>query len=128
MLAACQLVCATVILAPALAFAPAPTGHIGLAGVGSLIALGALGSGVAFALNYAIVRARGIAVASTVTYLIPVVSTLLGAAVLGETLHWNQPAGTVVLLLGIAISQGRVGVAARPLSRAAARAGAVGER
>ena len=106
-LAACQLICAAVILAPTLAFVRAPTIHIGLDGLGSLLALGALGSGVAFALNYAIVRARGAALASTVTYLIPVFSTVLGAAVLGETLHWNQPIGTIVLLLGIGISQGR---------------------
>ena len=125
-LAACQLICATVILAPALPFARAPTIHIGMDGLGSLLALGALGSGLAFALNYAIVRARGAALASTVTYLIPVFSTVLGAAVLGETLHWNQPAGTIVLLLGIATSQGRLAVAARPL--APARTGAVGER
>ena len=38
-------------------------------------------------------RARGATAASTVTYLIPVFSTLLGAIVLGETLHWNQPSG-----------------------------------
>jgi drug/metabolite transporter (DMT)-like permease len=89
-------------------FASAPTTHIGLDGAGSLLALGALGSGIAFAMNYAIVRARGIAVASVVTYVIPVFSTVLGVAVLGETLHWNQPAGTVVLLLGVALCQERL--------------------
>ena len=61
--------------------------------------------------------------ASLVTYLIPVFSTVLGVAVLGETLHWNQPAGTVVLLAGVAISQGRLPrarphVAAAPVSSA----------
>jgi drug/metabolite transporter (DMT)-like permease len=121
-LAACQLTCATGILALALPLAHAPTTHIALDGLGSLLALGALGSGVAFALNYAIVRARGAALASTVTYLVPVFSTVLGAAVLGETLHWNQPAGTAVLLLGIAVSQGRLAWPSgrRPLARAVA--------
>jgi drug/metabolite transporter (DMT)-like permease len=130
-LSACQLTCATVMLAPFLALARAPTTHIGLDGLGSLLALGALGSGVAFALNYAIVRARGATTASTVTYLIPVFSTVLGATVLGEALHWNQPAGAVVLLLGIAVSQGRLralrrsgraaAIAARPSPRGAGR-------
>lgn len=106
-LSACQLSCATLILAPFLLLAPVPT-TLRLEDVGSLLALGALSSGVAFALNYAIVRDRGATVASTVTYVIPVVSTALGAVVLGEQLHWNQPAGTLVLLLGIAISQGRL--------------------
>jgi drug/metabolite transporter (DMT)-like permease len=98
-------------------FARLPTLHIGLDGVGSLLALGALGSGVAFAINYSLVGSRGASAASTVTYLIPVFSTLLGATVLGETLHWNQPAGTVLLLVGIAVSQGRVGALAAASSR-----------
>ena len=128
-LSACQLVCAAVMLAVFLPLAPAPSGHIGLDGVGSLLALGVLGSGIAFALNYAIVRAKGATTASTVTYLIPVFSTVLGATVLTEPLHWNQLLGTVVLLLGIAISQGRVGLRAvvsrrprpEPSARPAAR-------
>jgi len=40
-------------LAPFLALAPAPSTHIGLDELGSILALGALGSGIAFALNYA---------------------------------------------------------------------------
>ena len=35
-------------------------------------------------------------------------TTVLGAVVLSETVHWNQPVGAVVLLSGIAISQGRL--------------------
>jgi drug/metabolite transporter (DMT)-like permease len=107
-LAACQLVCAGVMLAVFLPLAPSPTGHIGLQGLGSLLALGVLGSGIAFALNYAIVRAKGATTASTVTYLIPVFSTALGATVLAEPLYWNEAVGAVVLLIGIAISQGRL--------------------
>lgn len=107
-LSACQLTCATVMLAVFLPLAPGPSGRLGLDGAASLLALGALGSGIAFALNYAIVRAKGATTASTVTYLIPVFSTVLGATVLAEPLHWNQAVGTVVLLLGIAVSQGRL--------------------
>ena len=105
-LSAGQLICATVMLALLLPFASGPTSHIGLDGLGSLLALGILGSGVAYALNYAIVRAAGATVASTVTYLIPVFSTVLGVVVLGEPLAWNQPVGAAILLTGIAISQG----------------------
>jgi drug/metabolite transporter (DMT)-like permease len=103
-LSGCQLICAAVMVAVFLPLVQAPDG-LHLDGVGSLLALGGLGSGVAFALNYAIVRRKGIAVASTVTYLIPVFSTALGALVLGEPLRWNQPAGTVTLLAGIALSR-----------------------
>jgi drug/metabolite transporter (DMT)-like permease len=111
-LATAQLVCAAVLLALAAPFARAPSVHIGLGGLGSILALGALGTGIAYVLNYAVVRAIGATTASTVTYLIPVFSTLLGVIVLGETLHWNQPAGTLVLFAGIALSQGRVRVPA----------------
>lgn len=107
-LSAAQLLCATAMLAVLAPLARAPTTHIGLDGLGSLLVLGALGSGVAFAVNYAIVRAKGAATASLVTYVIPVFSTVLGVVVLGEALHWNQPVGTAVLLAGVAISQGRL--------------------
>jgi drug/metabolite transporter (DMT)-like permease len=112
-LSATQLLCATAMLAVCTPFARAPTVHIGLDGLGSLLALGALGSGIAFAVNFAILRAKGPGTASLVTYVIPVFSTILGVVVLGETLHWNQPVGTAVLLAGVAISQGRL-VRARP--------------
>lgn len=118
MLAAGQLLCATVLLAVVTPLVRAPTVHIGAGGIAAILVLGILGSGVAYVLNYAILRAAGATTASTVTYLIPVFSTLLGATVLGETLRWNQPAGTVVLLAGIAISQRRLRLA-RPTPRAA---------
>ena len=66
-LSACQLACAVVVLAPFLALSRSPAANIGFDGWGSLLALGALGSGVASMSNYAVVRARGSAVASTVT-------------------------------------------------------------
>ena len=107
-LAAAQLICATAMLAVFAPLSGAPSFDLGWAAVGSLLGLGVLSSGVAFALNYAIVRARGATRASTVTYLIPVFATILGVAVLGEPLQWNQPAGTALLLSGIAVSQGRL--------------------
>ncbi len=107
-LSAGQLICATLLLAATIPFARAPTTHIGLDGAGSLLALGALGSGVAYALNYSIVRAVGSIVAGAVTYLIPLFSTLLGVVVLGERLSWNEPVGAVVLLSGIAVAEGRL--------------------
>ena len=49
-------------------------------------------------------------VASTVTYLIPVVAVALGALVLGEPVTWNLFAGGVLVLLGLAIAEGRLGM------------------
>lgn len=113
-LSAAQLLCATLLLALTTPFVPLPTMHIGLAGVGSILALGILGSGLAYALNYAIVRAAGATTASTVTYLVPVFATLLGVIVLGERLSWNQPLGAAILLSGIAVSQGRLTLGGTP--------------
>jgi len=107
-LSAGQLICATIFLAAFAPLAGAPTTHIGLDGLGSILALGIFGSGVAYILNYAIVRAAGATVASTVTYLLPVFSTILGVIVLGEAISWNEPVGAVILLIGIAISQSRM--------------------
>jgi drug/metabolite transporter (DMT)-like permease len=114
-LSACQMSCAAVMLAVFLPLSSPASTHLGWKGIGSLLALGALGSGVAYVLNYAIVRARGASVASTVTYVIPVFSTLLGVVVLSERLYWNEPVGAAVLLAGIALSQRRLPrLASRP--------------
>jgi len=107
-LSAGQLVCAALLLALLTPFVALPTLHIGLDGLASLLALGALGSGIAYAMNYSIVRAAGATTASTVTYVIPLFSTLLGVIVLSEPLSWNEPLGAAVLLIGIAVSQGRL--------------------
>lgn len=122
-LSACQLTCASLMLAVLLPFSSPATVHLGWRGWGSLLALGALGSGVAYVLNYAIVRARGASMASTVTYAIPVFSTLLGVVVLSERLYWNEPAGAVVLLAGIALSQRGQTTAPASARRAPAPAG-----
>ncbi len=120
-LSAGQLLCAVVLLALFVPFTSSPTTRLSADAVGSLLALGILGSGIAYALNYSIVRAAGATTASTVTYVIPIFSTLLGVIVLGESLSWNEPVGGIVLLLGVAISQGRL--ALRAASKAPAASG-----
>ena len=64
----------------------------------AVLALGALGTGLAFMFQYDVVRAAGPVVGSTITYLIPVVSVLLGTLVLGEHLTWAAVAGFGVVL------------------------------
>jgi drug/metabolite transporter (DMT)-like permease len=73
----------------------------------SVLALGAVGTGLAYVCNNKIVTAWGATNASTVPYLTPVVGVLLGVAVLREPLGWNEPVGAAVVVAGIAISQGR---------------------
>jgi drug/metabolite transporter (DMT)-like permease len=71
----------------------------------SMVALGALGTGLAYVWNTNVVNAWGATNASTVTYLTPVVGVALGVGLLAEQLTWNQPLGALVVILGIAISQ-----------------------
>jgi drug/metabolite transporter (DMT)-like permease len=86
----------------------------------AIIALGAIGTGAAYLLNYSIIRDAGATAASTVGYLVPVFATIAGVTLLGEPLSWNEPAGGLLVLLGVAASQGRLGL--RPLRPRSARA------
>ncbi len=79
-----------------------------LASVGAIVTLGALGSGVAYLLYYKILDVVGSAIASSVTYITPVIAVILGVILLGENLHWYEPVGGVIVILGAAISQGTV--------------------
>jgi drug/metabolite transporter (DMT)-like permease len=76
--------------------------------VAAIVVLGALGSGVAYLLYYKILDVVGSAIASSVTYITPVIAVVLGVILLGEQLHWYEPVGGVIVILGAAISQGSV--------------------
>jgi drug/metabolite transporter (DMT)-like permease len=73
-----------------------------------LLALGALGTGVAYIWNINVLRAWGPTNASTVTYVTPVVGVALGVLVLAETFSWHEPAGAVLVLVGILLTQKRL--------------------
>lgn len=76
--------------------------------VGSVLLLGCLGTGVAYIWNQNTLRAWGPTRASTVTYITPVVGVALGILVLGEQVSWNEPAGAIVVFLGILLAQDRL--------------------
>ena len=73
----------------------------------AVVALGALGTGLAFLLQYGLVAEVGPTTATLVTYFIPVIATAAGVALLDEQLTWNTPVGALVVLLGAALTQGR---------------------
>ena len=75
--------------------------------VGALLLLGVLGSGVAYWLFHQIVAEAGSTVSSTVTYTNPVIATIWGILLLGEPLHWYEPVGGILVLLGAFLSQGK---------------------
>lgn len=111
-LAGGQLLCGTIQLAAVVAFFTGAPGPYPLRPVVSVVVLGVVGTGIAYVINYGIIRDAGATAASTVTYLLPIFATVVGTVFLGEQLTWNQPAGAAVVLAGVAISQGRL-----PLSR-----------
>ncbi len=71
----------------------------------SMLALGALGTGLAYVWNTNVVAAWGATNASTVTYLSPVVGVALGALVRGEAITWNEPVGCAIIVAGILFSR-----------------------
>lgn len=89
----------------------------------SMLALGILGSGIAYIWFTMIIRSWGAARASTVTYLTPIVGVAFGTLFLGVSVHWNEPLGGVIVVLGILASQGLL---ERVRSRSRTRAGAEG--
>jgi drug/metabolite transporter (DMT)-like permease len=107
-LAAGQMLCATVVLALAAPFVA--SGPLQLSGtvVGSVVALGALGTGLAYLLYYRLIADAGATTASMVTYLIPIVAVVLGVIVLGEPVGWNLFVGAAVVILGVAVAEGRL--------------------
>jgi len=107
-LAGGQLLCGTILLAAATILVTGAPVSYALRPVVSVFVLGVLGTGIAYVINYAIIRDAGATAASTVTYLVPIFATVVGLIFLGEQWTWNQPAGAAVVLAGVAISQGRL--------------------
>jgi drug/metabolite transporter (DMT)-like permease len=79
-----------------------------LPAIASVLAIGALGSGVAYLLYYKVLEVVGSAIASSVTYITPIIAVMLGVLLLNEELHWYEPVGGIIIILGAAISQGSV--------------------
>ncbi|WP_327282345.1 MULTISPECIES: DMT family transporter [unclassified Streptomyces] len=102
-----QLMLSTLqLLAVSAAFTSAPT-SFPLWPTLSVIALGALGTGMALQMQYGLVSEVGPTTAQMVTYFIPVIATTAGVALLGEQLHWNTPVGAAIVLAGAALTQTR---------------------
>jgi drug/metabolite transporter (DMT)-like permease len=106
-LSACQLAAAAVMLAVALAVTGVRTPHITAVSVAAIAVLGVIGTGFAYVLNYQIITSEGATIASTVTYLLPVVAIVLGVLVLDESITLAALAGIVLVLAGVALTRRR---------------------
>ncbi|MFF7276122.1 EamA family transporter [Streptomyces griseorubiginosus] len=85
-----------------------------LTALGAVTALGILGTGVTFYLNYRLIADEGPTTAATVGYLLPVVSVALGAMVLDERVGLRVLTGMAVVLTGIALTHLGARGTARP--------------
>ena len=73
-----------------------------------ILILGALGTGFAYIWNFRNVRLAGSLIASTVTFITPVVATILGIWLLHESFKFTQVIGGVCVLLSGALVQKRI--------------------
>ena len=106
-LSACQLLAASLMLAIALAVSGAQTPHVTAESVAAVAVLGIIGTGFAYVLNYQIIISEGATVASTVTYLLPVVAIVLAIVVLGESITAIVLAGIALVMIGVALTRRR---------------------
>ena len=123
-LAATQVCCSAILLSPLALLTKTTHAQLTTRALWGMIALGAVGTGVAYIWNFRNVKLAGSAVASTVTYITPVVATVLGVWLLHEPFKLTQLVGGALVLLSAALVQQRW----RPLRvRSAARHNASGE-
>ncbi|MFH9070415.1 DMT family transporter [Streptomyces alboflavus] len=106
-LSGAQLLVATLELAVVTPLFTSMPSHLPMVPLLAIVALGALGTGIAFLIQYGIVAEVGPTTAQMVTYFVPVIATAAGVAVLGESLTWTTPVGAVVILAGAALTQSR---------------------
>jgi len=102
-----QLVMAAITLLPFYLYDGISQDNYRPANLFAMLALGILGSGVAYIWNFSIIAAAGSSIASSVTYLTPVVAIIVGWVFLGEALSWFEPVGALLVIIGAATSQGR---------------------
>lgn len=105
---ATQLICAASTLLPIYLLSGISITELPAVSVISMVALGVFGSGFAYLWNFKIMQLAGSAIASSVTYLTPLVAVIVGVIFLSEKVTWNEPVGALVVLLGAAIAQERI--------------------
>ena len=111
---AAQLLCASAMLVVLCLLFSRSVQSVQAASLLAVMAMGIFATGLALLFAFRIISTAGSVVSASVTFAIPVVSTLLGILVLDEAVSWNQPVGSVVVLVGAAMVQGLLGPHRRP--------------
>lgn len=71
----------------------------------AVLALGAVGTGAAFVVNYELITESGASATSSVTYLLPIVAIVLGALTLHESIPLSVVVGTAIVLVGVMLAR-----------------------
>ncbi|MGW1073510.1 DMT family transporter [Streptomyces sp. NPDC002537] len=104
-LAAGQLIAATGLTALTLPAGGLVSVELDPMALTAVAVLGVVATGVTFYLTFRIIADEGATNAATVGYLLPVVSVVLGAIVLGEELNLRVVAGMAVVLVGVGMTR-----------------------
>jgi drug/metabolite transporter (DMT)-like permease len=105
-LSAGQLIMATAMLAVVTPFAGLQAIRWRWDAVLALVILGALGTGIAYVLNYRLITDEG-TTASVVNYALPIVAIILGAAILSDHITPQIILGMLIVLAGVALTRRR---------------------
>ena len=101
---------ATLMLVP-FAIAQPPDGVPGWKVTGSLLALGILGTGVAYVLYYTLLAGAGASRSILITYLVPALALAYGAILLDEPVTVAAVVGLALVLGGVALGTGVIRLA-----------------
>jgi len=107
-MATVQLICAATVLLPGYLYDGIAKDEFRPIPLLSMLCLGVFGSGFAYIWNFQIIRDAGSAIASSVTFVTPVVAVIAGIIFLGESLAWYEPVGALIVLFGAAVAQERI--------------------
>ena len=107
-LAATQVCLSALLLSPFAAIFPLVKSDWEPRSILGILLLGAVGTGFAYIWNFRNVKLAGSAIASTVTYITPVVATLLGYVFLKERLEISQLLGGVLIIFSATLVQERI--------------------
>jgi drug/metabolite transporter (DMT)-like permease len=106
-LATAQVGVSAVLTLPGALFFGLSTDTITQPALWGMLALGVLGTGMAYVWNYRNIELAGSVIASSVTYITPVIAVILGVAFLRESLTLGQLLGGVLVVVSALLVQGR---------------------
>lgn len=78
------------------------------ASLGSVLTLAIFNTAIAFLIWTTLIRRAGATATAQVTFVIPIISIILGYVVLNEQIAWTALIGLVFILFGLAVSQNKL--------------------